>query len=694
MAYEVKKRERLKLHQVLHGYADGHHQLAASVTLKPRDIKTMLVLSDISGPGASLKEEGYLTGYPLVDSGMYALGRTWAAPEMPRPGCVWTHTVLIDFADLARLNSLANLLTLFRRPSGPSFGEYGKAFTFAEQASEVPLPHTAQAWSRRVMAGLYGKPQTSVIAVHPADVDVDQAILAIWSQQWPRLRRTFRFCTFAAADRSTDRNRFDLQLLPSADRSIRTRFLSSIDIETVKGSAETWLDDAVTDLVQVDASGLRTFIRRIGADVATGREAFRPLCRLHRLVNGFNSSPESLSAAIALLQNELGSGVQARAAKAMIVNAAIYQFEVIPDDVLEYLVLHSELIDPNFIKNDGIRLGCAIWRRDPSLLGRLLGADEDSEKLLELIIGSLSTDELIRGLHRIPGLTRAVLNQRPELITEHSFWTVASIDLDSALGAISKIRELRHPAVTALISAQRHDLALRVVREIGPLEMLQIIGAELEVSKDRNDFGPWIAASAKDPYVVAQYLTSGSKKSRTLLVALARIFPPDHIPNDVGTDPWVTANLHSVGSITEEEVAYLSAYFLSRALGLRSRSIAELSVFGFNVTHMALAKERLPIEAWWLLEHRLPRYFWPGWDQCQRLRIGVVDLFVEHDLSPQFFTDLTADDDLFIELINIAVKSKKGRRYVKRVLHMLKGQVTCGSGNRIFKIETLLNQDD
>ena len=86
MAHGLTVVQAPQLHQALHGYADGHRQLALSTTLRPRDQKRLLALSDISGPGAHLSEDGYLTGYPLTESGYFALGRTWPAPEMPRPG--------------------------------------------------------------------------------------------------------------------------------------------------------------------------------------------------------------------------------------------------------------------------------------------------------------------------------------------------------------------------------------------------------------------------------------------------------------------------------------------------------------------------------------------------------------------------------------------------------------------------------
>ncbi len=44
MAHGVKRGHTIKLHQALHGYAEGHRQLAVSVPLKKNDVKTMLVV--------------------------------------------------------------------------------------------------------------------------------------------------------------------------------------------------------------------------------------------------------------------------------------------------------------------------------------------------------------------------------------------------------------------------------------------------------------------------------------------------------------------------------------------------------------------------------------------------------------------------------------------------------------------------
>ena len=67
MAHGVSALRPLKLQQTLHGYSDGHRLLGSSISLVGRDAKTMLMMSDASGPAAVIGDDGYLTGYPLPE---------------------------------------------------------------------------------------------------------------------------------------------------------------------------------------------------------------------------------------------------------------------------------------------------------------------------------------------------------------------------------------------------------------------------------------------------------------------------------------------------------------------------------------------------------------------------------------------------------------------------------------------------
>lgn len=111
--------EQIKLQQALFGYRDGHNLLAASTALAPRVRQFLATITDSSGPENNTGFEGAFTGLPVPETDFYALFCTWPAPEMPRPGCVWSHVILIQLADLAQIPGLFLLRNLCSRPSVP-----------------------------------------------------------------------------------------------------------------------------------------------------------------------------------------------------------------------------------------------------------------------------------------------------------------------------------------------------------------------------------------------------------------------------------------------------------------------------------------------------------------------------------------------------------------------------------------------
>lgn len=690
MAHGVKHSGALKVQQTLHGYSDGHRQLASSVTLKPRDIKTMLVLSDISGPGARIDDRGYLTGYPLPESTMYALARTWAAPEMPRPGCVWTHTLLIDFADLAALPDPGAVMALFRRPSAADPADYATSLSIDTEYLGSTLSDEAISFARRLLASVYGKPASRVIAVRPAALDVEPALMALWGQQWPRLRRAFRFCTMSAADRSTDANAFDLQLLPSLDRSVRARFQDAVEVRDTIPPQEDWLDDAVSDLAQPDIAGLRTFLRRIGGDVDPGREAFRLLCRLHVLTNGFNTNTHAVGTAIALLENELGSP-QARAVRGLVVNAALEQPDQLDNAALDFVVRHLEFAEPDTVSKHAGALGRTVWKRDPDRFSKMVEGSDLHRSILTGAVAAMSVDELIDGITHTPALADGALAQRPEIVSQPAFWSRASVPVDSAFAAMANVEELRSSGITAIFAAGRHDLAVRTVREFGALNVLEVVGSRFNTA-DRQGLGPWLAAAASEPPTIAQFLASGQSLSWKMLSAIAHLMSPDAVPNDYGVDPWLIAVQAANKSPADEINLFFCAYLLSRALGSRSRNPGELAQIGFEPVYLAARADRLPDDAWRLLEHRLPWSFkWFDWDRCPRLLGAIGDLFIDRKLSPGLFPHIANDDHVFATIAETVARSSRGRNFLRQVSHWMIDEDAQRYAARIRTIEDLVH---
>src|SRR6266852_6847304 len=223
----------ITIHQCLHGYDDGHQLLQASTRLSPKADQLLLNMSDMSGPSMTSGFQSYLTGYPVNGANWYAFAKTWYANEMRRPGCVWTHTLLIEIADLAKIDNLRALLSLFVRPS--------KEYKQSNYASPILIgfnpiwTDNAESLPRQelfaVLSGLYEAPDHPVYLIADNADKYSNLVLAIWSQQYSKLRRSFLFCTGSLANRKALGRTFDLQVIPSpASRQIKREVSNGVFI--------------------------------------------------------------------------------------------------------------------------------------------------------------------------------------------------------------------------------------------------------------------------------------------------------------------------------------------------------------------------------------------------------------------------------------------------------------------------------
>ncbi|WNG50500.1 hypothetical protein F0U60_44995 [Archangium minus] len=700
MANEMKRGKSVRVQQALHGYSDGHRLLACSAAeLKPRDAKTMLVLSDASGPGATIDEAGYLTGYPLAESGLYAIARTWAAPEMTRPGCVWTHTLLIDFADLALIPTMDALTHVFSRPSdSAALSEYNAILTLNLDVGEpVSSPsHFLEKYRselQHLLLALYGRPKSRVVASIGSQYDREKIATALWSQQWPRLRRAFRFCTLAFSDRSLEGAPFDLQFIPTNDRAARSRFSALVDAERLSLDSAEWLDAALEDLAEGSTGRLRAFLRQAGGDVPGGREAFEPLCRLHHLVNEIPRRPAAIEDAVLELDQSFGTEL-ARGVRALVATSAAQHADTLGERGLTFILQHLDLLDAYTFEEQAEQIGLTLWSRNPSEICRLLAAQPPQRTVAERTLTALSTRNLADGVRRNPSTAIDILTRRPDVATETIFWAPSDTWQSKALEIVAQDSTHVDSAIHAMLASTNTNLAPLATRAFGPSRVFSSVVAWLDDKREEEPKGSdaaWLIASLVDRGVIARTLSQKAVRTNTTLVAIARATHPDFVPNDYGRDPWWTATAAAEGDLSEQGRQYLSAYILSRALGDCSHNPDELMTATFDAVYFAALQSRLSEEAWRLLEPRLPwASWWFGWDHCQRLREGVVDAFVDRTFSPLMFGEITRDDDLFIQLTELAARNGRGRSFLRDVKRAMKETDQYRFRYRIRAIEDAL----
>jgi hypothetical protein len=268
--------------QALFGYADGHRQIASSIRLPSKDLYLLSSASDLASGARLGEKESYLTGLQLPESRRYAFFRTWAAPEMPRPGCVWSHSLLLDSRAITSLPNFSELLALFRRPIGRDTSQYGESLESMPSSSAEPssVPLIAG-----VIESYYAGRQATISSVREDPDEIERAILAVWSQQWPRLRAGFSFCTASLDERRRGESKdYDVQV---------ARFG-----EPHSSDWQHWVSFAAGDAAKNTVTPLRRFLWRYGRDLASSRRHYRMLVELFELSMDADEIPPDVASTV------------------------------------------------------------------------------------------------------------------------------------------------------------------------------------------------------------------------------------------------------------------------------------------------------------------------------------------------------------------------------------------------------------
>lgn len=251
--------------QALFGYSEGHRQLASSVSLPSKDVYELSMRSDLT-PGASLSgTDSYISGFQLPDTRFYALIKTWPAPEMPRPGCVWSHVLLLSRSFLTKQVNLGVLVDLFRRPEGRAdVASYNLTLKVRRMAKS---PTSSREYVADIISSYYRN--EPVLLKDTPDEAFDRAMFDVWSQQWPRLRSEFSFRTVQSSETVFDKG-LTIKVSPNARKDVGA-----------EGPEQAWVEAAVEDATSQTITSLRRFLWRYGKDVAAPRRSFPHLVEIH-----------------------------------------------------------------------------------------------------------------------------------------------------------------------------------------------------------------------------------------------------------------------------------------------------------------------------------------------------------------------------------------------------------------------------
>lgn len=648
------------LEQCLFGYEDGHRLLASSIPLGT-EAAALTELSDLA-PGAMFgRSEGYWTGVPAPGINRYALMRTWPAPEMSRPGCVWTHALLFEPSLLEEVRDLSALRPFLTQPRGAGDRErYRRTITVPVSTGDGVGGRTGAAMGlvSALLDSLYGTADGTVRVDEPGDVD--DSLFAVWSQQWPRLRRNFRFQTAATREpRSSGGARFDVTVMlwGSGARPAATL-----------GAKGPWLPAAASDALGRTGGDLRRFLWRYGADVRRQRGSFRPLVEVKLLHDA--PEPDAGSQVVGIVTGSFPDVEDAVRLKQELVDG-----ELIPSaqlEVLWYVLAQGgDAVFPPPTEAGAGRLAL-LWPERPGDLLRLAERTANAEDPLARFVfatvtGAVPTEGFWLLTKPYPRVRERMVEARPDLLASDG-----ALELDN--GTMMRMLRLVPPdasvvgrLVPRLLLRDDERLATEVFNRFPHETASQVVAAADNGSVRVGR--AWLRELVRRPRILLDPTVMGRIGRTSLLYEIADALgwlTPEVV--SAGPEPWIAALVNVENDLPDDRRDILGAFLVAFGIaagGVGGRRMLERF---FDTVHEQELNSRLPWRARAILLPVLASVSWgKSWDYGLRLRLAVAAAYVRNGYPPESYAALSTGRKVRAMLGDAAADVPGGKPYAKAV---------------------------
>lgn len=655
----------MKVDQCLFGYDDGHRLLATSFRIDGKALSDLTLFSD-AAPGVRFGgSEGYWTGVPVPEIRRYALMYTWPAPEMPRPGCVWTHALLLPTALFDTAADIAELIPRFRRPEANKLAGYERSIDLGDLTREqrgASQPFYRRSQAAEIYLSIYENGPDSV-GIHYAG-EVDDLVFRIWSQQWPRLRRNFRFQTSAALQTAGDMGGFDFRLI-MADRADAKDLYED-------GNEADWLSAAIDDLDAPGENHLRQFLWRYGSDVRRQKASFQPLCEL-ALASQRDSEGRLHETICALVLAAFPHPDDARRLKQDLVDGEIFPLHQL--DTLHFLIQHGDreaLPAPTAAGIDRLSEAWTARGDDIVRLGEeALFVDHPlAITVLGIIAAKLAPPDFWRWTGDHPTLRRTMVEQRPELLDTPDIMMLDASIVIEAIALLERDPDLRERVIKRLIDRDSQPISSAVFAAY-PQEACHCVVEMMDrlPSLRGKLASSWLKALSQHLVETLRPEIFAAISKTSTLYRLADLYGWDNgALIKAGTAPWVAALVDIDNDLIEEDALVLLSFYIFLAFVHGGGDAERLLEIAFAPVHRRILKSGLPWRAKDLLLSILPEApFGKGWDVGLRLRRGVAGAYVHHKLHPKSYAALADDRKTRRMLADAAEEYIGGSAYARAV---------------------------
>lgn len=642
-------RHMIQIHQALWGYSNGHHLLASSTSLSSQSMKILEPLTDLSGPDKSESFDGYLTGCYLSSDNYYALSKTWYAPEMPRHGCVWTHTLLIK-SDVSNSWNTFQFNSLFHRPN-ISLQDWEQAYRKPislqqEENDTMTAPPYGFEQAYRVLR-LLTSAATPIIISDTHKDEVEESLILLLSTTGTSFFRNISFCTGSFANRTINHIQLDLQIVPSNLYKLISR-TAQRETRCFESFQCAMANDKYLENTNEfkKFNGIRKFIFFCSAKYYE-KAYWNTFEQIYHLMTSLKEF--SIKRITELLQNVFDEDAT------QFITSKIFSFVFVYEKL--YIVQPSDVVVSTLFDF----LTKASWHENNEDINKVLDLfwlDYHSEMLF-MVPKLMNCDLTASGESAVQHLSLLIdIKDYAQLLPQYAdeclpllrfnckFALCSKIWLRSANYQIEALRELKKACNDSPIT---ENLCYRIITQIFSTSECGLSSELYDTFKDdsiiaffvffnSNEGEPskanqWSPLCAFNQDLAMQRLDS--VVSLNLFISVVHVLDPYCDRTLSEAQRWENYyNRFSKDNRWKEYKAEYAQFVLPIILRSENSFSSDFLQFSFSTVHTLLANDEMEYNKWEQLSNLLPEVAWyNSWDKCKRLRKAAKQRSLSIDFS-------------------------------------------------------------
>lgn len=634
----------ITLHQMLHGYKLGHNYIQGSIVLpSTHDMDKIATLSDWSEYVGINNERDYITAYPLDESPYYVVAMTWYADGMRRPGCVWTHSLLIHKDDLIKITDFCNLLYLFEVPLTENFESYSTPRAFVEDAKEAAthLSDIGENRAAEVYESLLSTTPSFILSEFTSQQS-QELLLTLLNYLPTEIMKNKSICSGTASPRAYDGKYLSLQFVTHDGNAVK--YLSN-------RTTAPWSQLVGISVVN-NRSQLANLIRHYQDELGDSVDMLSGFLSVVVLINRTCKDEEEKQQVLLEIINTL-SKTFPNQQDGKVFKSAVFQPSVARDFGGEENFLYTiSTVDVTSFTEEQVEYGKRLRDLSTSQFLDLLKRLYNSDTLNEWGIHTVNEVAMYISYAEIADLRKtdktffqAIICSSPELLNQIVWADFTKEELQSTLSVFSDKK---------MVSAFRHWRELLrnmlgrnvvIARELARMIFLhdKLCVAEYLDYLNSTEHQSQVSVSKEMkcyPEVILSWLSKTSSINYDVAyVLITSIDEVSSLVKNRGSKIWMP--LYNLLNDKDPIQYFVFMYRLS--FHWRDKEALSYLRQAFYPIHALLAQDKLDYSLWYRVEPYTERLFFPFWDKCKKMRKMVIERLKDAGYSKSEVANYTPD---------------------------------------------------